>query len=108
MFLDRGLSVHRSRELHTHIRERIELALGGRSWSWLARTAGVPQSTLASQAAKPKFSVHVLLRVAAALERDVYCFLPKELLPEAEGTTAEDTIDRIVDLISKARRGDRP
>ena len=83
-----------SRELHTYIRMRIELAL--------------PQSTLASQAAKPKFSVHVLLRVASALERDVNYFLPKELLPGPEGATAEETIDRIADMISQARRGDPP
>ena len=95
------------RQLHTHIRMRIELALGSRSWNWLSRTAGVPQSTLASQASKPKFSVYVLLRVAAALEKDVNYFLPEELRAEPGGG-AEDAIDRIADIIAQARRGDRP
>ena len=97
-----------SRELHTHIRMRIELGLGNRSWSWLSRTAGVPQSTLASQAAKPKFSVHVLLRVASALERDVNYFLPEAMRPEPGGGAAEDAIDRIADIISRTRHGAPP
>ena len=100
--------VNRTNQLHAHIRTRIELALGSRSWSWLSRTAGVPQSTLASQAAKPKFSVHVLLGVAAALEKDVNYFVPEVMRVESCGGVAEDAIDRIADIISQARRGDPP
>ena len=95
-----------TKELHRHIRSRIELALAGRSWSWLSRTADVPQSTLASQAAKPKFSVHVLLRVASALERDLNYFLPEAVRPEPGSGAAEDAIDRIADIISRSRSGD--
>ena len=86
----------------------IELALGTRSWSWLSRAAGVPQSTLWSQAAQPKFSVHVLLRVASALEKDVNYFLPEAMRTEPRSAAAEDAIDRIADIISRARRGDPP
>ena len=100
--------MNRSRELHTHIRMRIELGLGDRSWSWLSRAADVPQSTLASQAAKPKFSVQVLLRVASALERDVNYFLPDTMRTEPGGGAAEDAIDRIADIIARARHGDSP
>ena len=87
---------------------RIELGLGDRSWSWLSRATGVPQSTLASQVAKPKFSVHVLLRVASVLERDVNYFLPDAMRPEPGGCAAEDAINRIADIISGARHGDPP
>ena len=64
------------RDLHTHIRTRIEFALDGRSWSWLARKCGVPQSTLASQKGKPRFTLGVLVSVANALERPITDFLP--------------------------------
>jgi hypothetical protein len=100
--------VNQPRELHTHIRMRIELGLGNRSWSWLSRTAGVPQSTLASQAGKPKFSVQVLLRVASALEKDVNYFLPDEMRQDPGGGAAEDAIDRIADIIWRAQRGGPP
>ena len=98
--------MNHTRQLHTHIRMKIELALGGRSWNWLSRTAGVAQSTLASQATKPKFSVQVLVGVAAALEKDVNYFLPEELKAESGGSASEDVIDRIADIIWHARRGD--
>jgi len=66
----------RGRELHAHIRDEIARHLGRRSWSWLAREAGVPRSTLITQASRPKFSVEVLVRVADALGHEVSSFLP--------------------------------
>lgn len=69
----------KDRELHAFIRGEIERRLGPRSWSWLAREAKVPRSTLITQAARPKFSVSVLVRVAAAFDQDV-----SDLLPDAE------------------------
>jgi transcriptional regulator with XRE-family HTH domain len=66
------------RELHGYIRQQIERRLGGRSWKWLAEEAGVARTTLITQAARPRFSVEVLVRVAGALERDVAYFLPQD------------------------------
>ena len=85
----------RTRELHGHIRSRIELALGNRSWSWLSRATGVPQSTLSSQAAKPKFSVDVLVAVADALGREVSYFLPSPDREDVERTPSEDALARM-------------
>ena len=50
-------------QLHAYIRERIELALGPRSWNWLAHQTGIPRSTLGSERNKPKFSLDVVLLV---------------------------------------------
>lgn len=65
-----------SREVHIHIRAQIEASLGGRTWTWLAMQSGIAQSTLAAQAARPKFSLDVLLAVADALEHELTFFLP--------------------------------
>ncbi len=62
-------------ELHDFIVARIETALGDRTWRWLAHKSGVPVSTLHGQK-YTKFTVRVLLRVAAALEMDVTDLLP--------------------------------
>lgn len=94
-----------TRQFHARIRTRIELALGARSWSWLSRTAGVPQSTLASQSAKPKFSVDVLLRIAMALEKDVTYFLPVSGDGRSPTTDVEDVLTQIDDLIQHLRDG---
>lgn len=59
------------RLLHYRIRERAVRALAGRSWAWLASEAGIPQSTLSTQLAKPKFSVETLCRIARVLELDL-------------------------------------
>lgn len=59
------------RALHLHVLERIERALEGRSWKWLAETAGIPQSTLSGQVNRPKFNLEALVRIAAALEKEV-------------------------------------
>lgn len=58
------------RVLHWRVKTRISRALGDRSWKWLAKEIGVPQSTLASQVAKPKFSLEVVWRIACALDLD--------------------------------------
>ncbi len=55
------------RALHVHVKERIERELDGRSWSWLAQEIGVPQSTLAGQVCKPKFSLEVVWRISKVL-----------------------------------------
>ena len=65
-----------NKKLHRFILARIELALDGRSWGWLARTSGTPKSTLATQAAVPRFSVEVLIKVSSALGREMGWFLP--------------------------------
>lgn len=65
-----------SREMHEDIKRRIEEQLGSRTWSWLANASGVPQSTLASQAARPKFSLDVLVKLASALDVNVALLLP--------------------------------
>lgn len=54
----------------------MQAALKDRSWNWLAQESGVPQSTLATQLGKPKFSVDVLVRVSVALGKDIAYFLP--------------------------------
>jgi len=72
------------RELHNFIRRCIERRLGQHSWSWLAREAGVPRSTLITQAARPKFSVEILVRVAGALHMEVTDLLPPD---DSGGTT---------------------
>ena len=64
------------RELHEYIRDRIELALGPRSWNWLARQTGVARSTLEYERKKPHFSLDILLLIAGALKRDLGFFLP--------------------------------
>ena len=64
------------REVHEHIRRRLEQRLGGRSWSWLAREAGLPKSTLTDQARVPRFELYTLLRVAKALDSDLAALLP--------------------------------
>ena len=66
----------RDKKLHEFILARIELALDGRTWAWLARTSGTPKSTLATQAAIPRFSVEVLAKVSSALGREIGWFFP--------------------------------
>lgn len=66
----------RGKELHEYILSRVKQRLGSRSWRWLADRAGVPRTTLVTQASRPKFSVDVLVSVARALDRDVGHFLP--------------------------------
>jgi hypothetical protein len=92
-----------SRELHIHILMRIQLALGRRSMSWLARQAGLPQSTLASQAAKPKFSVVALVRIARALDRPIAYFLPGPDASDAVRRAADDALTEIEEIIARAR-----
>ena len=91
----------RSRELHQHVRARIELALGGRSWRWLSTAAAIPYSTLAEQAAKPKFSLDVLVAVAEVLERDIAYFLPHASLAEVRRTASDDALDRIRRILAE-------
>ena len=64
-------------EFHRVIRDRIALALDGRSVRWLARKTGIPNSTLAWQMKKPRFDVESLFKIAAALQREVGDFFPE-------------------------------
>lgn len=63
------------RALHAHMKHQIQVALGDRSWTWLAEQIGVPQSTLAGQASKPKFSLDVAWRIARVLDLDLHDML---------------------------------
>lgn len=99
------------RDLHRHIRRQIELGLGARSWNWLAKASGVAQSTLATQAGKPKFSVDVLIRVAAALDREVDFFLPDSTATAASRSdpiSPEEALARIAEIASQAREWAQP
>lgn len=69
----------RERELHAFIRARIESELGRRSWSWLARQARVPRSTLSYEKERPRFSLKVLIRVSQALNCELAELLPPDL-----------------------------
>jgi hypothetical protein len=64
----RGHQEASERLLHEYVRAQLQRALGGRSWKWLSARSGVPQSTLSNQVGRPRFTLGVLLRVAAALE----------------------------------------
>ena len=93
-------------QLHEYVRDRIELALGPRSWSWLARQTGIPSSTLGSERNKPKFSLEVVLLVAEALDRDLSYFLPPDAPMDAG---ANGTVARLVELeklLEEWRQGD--
>lgn len=65
-------SMSDGRAIHAHAKRQISVALGNRSWSWLADQIGVPQSTLAGQVGKPKFSLEVIWRIAQVLELDLH------------------------------------
>ena len=93
----------RGREVHHRIRSRIQEALGERSWNWLAKTAGIPQSTLAHQAAKPKFSVEVLWRCSIALGVDIGYFFPRRGDPAQNAVG--DAVRRTQKLAHDAARG---
>lgn len=78
-------------ELHRHILYKIELALRGRSWNWLAQKSGISQSTLQTQKGTPdrpgpRFSLETLLAVGGALGKPVEWFLPGQVADDAEET----------------------
>jgi hypothetical protein len=88
------------RDLHLFIRQRIAIALAGRSWAWLAREAGLPQSTLAIQAAKPKFSIPVLWRISIVLRRRIdWYFPPLDEALEVDSRSAFEALRRISDIV---------
>lgn len=59
------------RALHRHLLDAFEEARGMRTWVSLAREAGVPQSTLATQLSRRKFSLDVACRLARVLDLDL-------------------------------------
>ena len=92
----------RSREIHHHIRARIGEALGGRSWNWLAHESGVPQSTLAQQSSRPKFSVEVLWRISRALDVDFGYLLPGGPESDKEDEDMREALHRISEIAKRA------
>ena len=74
-------------------------SLGERSWTWLARQAAVPKSTLFTQKARPKFSVEMLVAIAHALDRPVTYFLPQE--DEMTGVPSTDALAEIRRILRK-------
>lgn len=97
----------RDRELHAHIKRRIQRELRGRSWSWLADASGIPQSTLAGQSARPKFSLDVLVRIAATLGRSPSYFLPPQTDAggRSDPTQAEAALKRIQSVLEDFQDG---
>jgi len=95
--------VHKVRLIHEFIRDRIQTVLGERSWAWLARESGLPQSTLATQKAIPKFSVATLLAVSEALEVPPSYFFPPRptVLPDPD--PERDLLDELEDLIRRRK-----
>lgn len=79
----------------------------GAGWSLveLAVTGG-GRATVDAVRRKPigQFSVHVLLQVASALEKDVNYFLPEESRVDPKSGASDDVIDQIAQLISHSRR----
>jgi len=70
-------------ELHAVIRDRIDTARGRLSLNKLAKSAGVPYATLHDQFSRPKFSIDVLVALAAALDTDL-----AELISEPDSASS--------------------
>lgn len=89
----------REQRVQRHILKRITEALDGRSWNWLAESSGVPQSTLASQSTKPRFSIETLVLVAHTLKKPVSWFFPDA--PEA--VLDAEAFRRVEAIVEQAR-----
>ena len=94
------------RKLHGYIRRQIELAMGWRSWNWLAGQTGIPSSTLCSERKKPKFSLEVVLLVAQALDRDLSYFLPPDAPIDAGGNGTVARLVQLEKLLEEWRQSD--
>lgn len=88
--------------LQEHILGKIELALDGRSWNWLAGQSKVPQSTLATQKAGPRFTIEVLWAVGKALHRPFAFFLPGEGR-DAGDPAATEAFFQMAAIVDRAR-----
>ena len=95
----------RDKQLHEFILARIEQALNGRSWAWLARKSGVPRSTLMTQSANLHFSLDVLASVAHSLGRLISYLFPPGLSADGTGRSAQDLLDRIKNMIAHDEAG---
>ncbi len=94
------------RELHRQIKDRVTLALGPRSWSWLARQSGIPKSTLLTQARRPKFALDVFLLIAHTLGKDIAYFLPPDVSSRPGSENGLETrIARIERLLARQKNG---
>ncbi len=89
--------------LREYIAKRIELALRGRSWNWLAQKAGVSQSTLTTNKNETGFSLDTLLKVCRALGKPIRYFLPDQGWEEKD-TVAEEAFYRVASIVDWARR----
>ena len=92
----------RHADLQKHIYGQVLRALSGRPWTWLARKAGVPQSTLATQVSKCRFSVAVLWRISVALERPIEWFFPGASGMNHCACGLRTTIARIARIVEEA------
>jgi len=118
-------ATRREREVQKHILKRIELALRGRSWNWLAQKSNIPQGTLQGQTGRrregsdddPNFSLPSLIEVAHALGKPLCFFLPEGHAydPDLIALNALREIGEIVDrtriaelIYSDETRGVRP
>lgn len=95
----------RDKQLHEFILLRIEQALNGRTWAWLARKSGVPRSTLMTQSATPHFSLDVLASVAHSLGRPIGYFFPQGLSADEAGRSAQDLLDHVRTMIAPDEAG---
>lgn len=90
--LDLGDEQMRGRDIHQFILARVIQCLGERSWAWLARTSGVPRTTLMTQVSRRKFSIEVLLKVSKALGEPVTYFLPDAQQRDSDVASARRTL----------------
>ena len=83
----------READVQRHIVKKIDLALRGRSWNWLAKKSGISQPTLNTQknpsGTSPKITLTTLLAISPVLEKPLGYFFPEEILG---GMTPEDPV----------------
>lgn len=91
------------RHLRDFITKRIELALRGRSWSWLADQIGVRQSSLSTQKNDSRYSIETLVEVSRVLRKPIPYFLPGQT-GRPRDTVAEEAFYRVVEIVEWAKR----
>lgn len=87
------------RDVHRQIKARIKRALGRRSWTWLAKQSGIPQSTLSSQASREKFTVATLARVAETLGVTIAELVPGSPRGGLEREAFEQLLDQLEEVV---------
>lgn len=94
--------------LHKHILYKIELALGGRSWKWLATKSRISQSTLQTQKmgpGGPRFTLETLYEIAPVLKKPVTWFLPEQEVA-AEELAGAESFRQVAELVDWLRQGE--